>query len=92
VIPLEADGTPLDVRTLITLELKRPDYVVLQPGEQAEAPISWSAWNGPEPGDQAITIWGRDRHRTQVTVTGSRQPVSHAEPTNISSSWFRITS
>ncbi|MCU1616079.1 MAG: hypothetical protein JWO98_3619 [Frankiales bacterium] len=90
VIPLGDDGAPLDVQTVITLELRRPDHVVLEPGEDARAPINRGGWNGAPAGDQAIVVWGRDRHRTQVTVRGSRQPHSRAEPTNISSSWFRI--
>jgi hypothetical protein len=90
VIPLAGDGTPLDVRTIITLELKIPDHVMLEPGQEGRAPVSWGAWDGPPAGDRAVVVWGAERHRTEVGVAGPPQPRSRRGPTNLSSGWFRL--
>jgi hypothetical protein len=90
VIPLAADGTPLDVRTIITLELERPDFVVLEPGQEARAGVGWGAWDGPPAGDRAVVVWGAERHRTEVAVTRPLQPRSRRGPTNLSAGWFRL--
>lgn len=90
VIPLAGDGTPLEVQTIITLELKIPDHVVLESGAEARAPVGWGAWNGPAAGDRAVVVWGAERHRTEVPVAAPRQPPSRSGPTNITSGWFRL--
>lgn len=90
VIPLAGDGSPLDVRTIITLELKIPDFVVAEPGRAVHAPVSWGAWDGPPAGDRAVVTWGAERQRTEVPVAGPRQPRSRSGPTNLSSGWFRL--
>lgn len=87
VTPIGVDGEPLDVRTLITLELRIPDHVVLRPGEIAEAVIGWNAWDGPAPGDQAIVTWGRPPQHAHARVSGPTRPASRAAG-NLSSSWF----
>ena len=92
VIPLAANGVPLDVQTVVTLELRRPDHAVLEPGQQARAPIGWGAWQGAPVGDRAIVAWGEPRRRTTAPVTGPRQPASTAGPTNLTSSWFTTDS
>jgi hypothetical protein len=88
VIPLAADGSPLDVQTIITLELRIPDHVVLEPGQEGRAPVGWGGWDGPPAGDRAVVVWGAERHRTEVPVAGPRQPTSRSGPTNLSSGWF----
>ena len=55
VTPLRADGSPLPVETVITLELRSP--LILQPGERAAASVSWSCWCGHQASDQARVEW-----------------------------------
>ena len=88
VVPLTTDGSPLDVQTVVTLELRRPDHAVLEPGAEARAPIGWGAWRGAPAGDRATVSWGEPRRRTTAQVTGPRQPASTDGPVNLTSSWF----
>src|SRR6202021_1640419 len=57
VTPLGADGTPLPARTVMTLELRNPGYVILQPGQRAVAPVWWASWCGQHASDRAQVGW-----------------------------------
>ncbi|MEV4604083.1 DUF4232 domain-containing protein [Amycolatopsis sp. NPDC049253] len=85
--PLGRDGSPLPLDMIVTLELRHPSHVVLQPGARASAPVSWRSWCGAPAGDRAIVHW--DGGETVVTVEGPRQPeCTSPAPANLSSSWF----
>jgi hypothetical protein len=56
VTPFGVDGTPLPARTVITLEMRPPGYVILQPGQRAAAPVAWLSWCG-----QRVSPAGRSR-------------------------------
>jgi len=90
VAPIGADGTPLPVETVVTMEWLEPGYVILRPGQRAAAPVFWGSWGGQRATDQARVSWG-DR-ATVARVYGPVQPDSTAgKPGNLSSSWFRLT-
>jgi hypothetical protein len=44
VTPLGPDGRPLPAENGITLEMKLPGHVVLEPGHRA-APVAWGGWD-----------------------------------------------
>lgn len=44
--PLGSDGQPLGVDQWITLKMRVPPFVILEPGQSASAPITWSGWSG----------------------------------------------
>lgn len=87
VTPLQPDGTPLSVETVISLEWRSPGYVVLQPGTRAAAPVHWASWCGPQASDRARVDWPGGS--TAATVQGPVQPECvPGRPTNLTSSWF----
>jgi hypothetical protein len=92
VAPVGADGTPLPVQTVVTLEWVQPGYVILQPGQRATAPVFWLSWSGQPASDQARVGWGAGGDRsTLADVHGPLQPECAAgRPDNLSSSWFRL--
>jgi hypothetical protein len=91
VIPLGLDGAPLQTQTLITLEMRHPGYVILQPGQRAAAQVSWSSWCGPPASDRAQVSWGDGE--VIADVHGPVQPdCSPGEPDNLTSSWFNASS
>jgi Protein of unknown function (DUF4232) len=90
VTPLQPDGTPLPVKTIISLELKTPPYVILEPGQRAAAHVHWwSSWRGQQASDQARVKWTGGS--TTAKVHGPTQPeCSPGQPSNLTSSWFRL--
>lgn len=89
VTPLGPDGTPLPARTLITLELRSPGYVTLQPGQRAAAPVWWASWCGQHASDRARVDWPGGS--TVAQVRGPAQPECvQNRPANLSSSWFDL--
>src|ERR1700721_1408242 len=89
VTPLGADGTPLPARTVMTLELRNPGYVILQPGQRAVAPVWWASWCGQHASDRAQVGWPRGSAVPQVSGPGQPECVQ-SRPTNLSSSWFDL--
>jgi len=87
--PLGADGEPLDTTGVVSLELKLPGYVVLQPGDKAAAPVGWAGWDGPAASGVVLVSW--DGARTEVQASGPAQPPSQGPATNLWSSWFVLT-
>lgn len=86
--PLGLDGTPLPAETVITLELRQPGYVDLEPGQRAAAEVGWSGWDGAAAAPRAQVSW---RGGTVVApVEGPAQPASAEPPCNLSSSWFGL--
>jgi hypothetical protein len=89
VTPLRADGSPLPTQTIISLELRSPGYVVLQPGERAAAPVLWSSWCGEPAGDRARVDWPGGS--AIATVHGPAQPDCVPDTgANLTSSWFDL--
>ena len=89
VTPLQPDGTPLPVETIVTFELHIPPYVVLEPGQRAASRVHWGSWCGQQASDRARVNWSGGS--TVATVHGPTQPeCSPAKPDNLTSSWFRL--
>jgi hypothetical protein len=86
--PLGADGRPLATQTVVTLEARRPDFVVVPPGGRARSAVTWAGWAGPPATGRLEVGWG-DRRSTAV-VRGPVQPARTAEPHNLTSSWFEL--
>lgn len=86
--PLGLDGRPLPVETIITLEMRHPGYVVLEPGQRAAADVGWGGWDGAGASPRAEVTW--QGGAAAAAVQGPVQPASTAPPCNISSSWFRL--
>jgi hypothetical protein len=90
VTPLQPDGTPLPVQTIVTLEEKIPSYVVLEPGQSAASRVHWGSWCGQQASDRARVDWPGGS--TAATVHGPTQPeCSPAQPDHLISSWFHLT-
>jgi hypothetical protein len=89
VTPLQPDGTPLSVETLVTLEEKIPPYVIIEPGQRAAARVHWRAWCGQQASDRARVDWFGGS--TAAKVHGPTQPeCSPGQPDNLTSSWFHL--
>lgn len=90
VTPLAVGGSRLDLPHAVTLEMLVPGYVDVPPGGRARAPISWGAWDGPEPSGDVVVSWGPYEGPVEVTVPaiGPRQPGRTSGGVNTSSSWF----
>jgi hypothetical protein len=85
-IPVGVDGQPLAADTIVTLEMRPPGYVELQPGERARTRVGWGGWDGPPASGRFVVAWGGDR--VEVSADGPRQPESQGPGTNLWSSWF----
>src|SRR5215470_8044635 len=57
VTPLQPDGVPLQVKTIIGFELKVPRYVILEPGQRAASRVHWASWCGQSASDRAWVKW-----------------------------------
>ncbi|HEY0998317.1 MAG TPA: DUF4232 domain-containing protein [Streptosporangiaceae bacterium] len=89
VTPLQRDGTPLAVETIISLEWVSPGYVSLQPGERAAARMFWGSWCGQQASDRARVDWPGGS--TVAEVHGPTQPEClQGHPSNLTSSWFKL--
>ncbi|WP_442875880.1 DUF4232 domain-containing protein [Amycolatopsis sp. NBC_01488] len=55
--PLGLDGQPLGVGQWVTLELRIPPFVILEPGQLASASISWSGWSGRSASGRIVVSW-----------------------------------
>ena len=84
--PLDADGQPLDAPTIISAELRMPDYAELDPGEAARSNVGWGGWDGPAAGGIVRVEWRGGQ--ADVPVSGPRQPSATGPATNLWSSWF----
>ena len=87
--PLGQDGSPLEVAHITSLEMRRPGFVVLRPGQRARAGISWAGWDGPAVGRNVLVRIGP--FETNIAAIGPTQPQRVREPTNTSSTWFEVT-
>ena len=85
-IPLDTDGQPLGTDTIITLEMKMPNYAELDPGESASADVGWAGWDGPAAGGTVRVEWPGGQ--VDVPAVGPRQPAGRGPATNLWSSWF----
>jgi hypothetical protein len=89
VAPLHSDGTPLPVKTIVTLEWRNPGYVNLQPGQRAAATVFWGSWCGQQASDQALVTWPGGS--TTARVNGPTQPECGPNRAgNLTSSWFNL--
>lgn len=89
ITPLDLDGAPLAVETMVTLEWMEPGYAVLQPGQRAASPVTWREWCGKTASGRARVSW--DGGSTVSDVSGPTQPeCSQGMADNLSSSWFRL--
>jgi hypothetical protein len=88
--PIGADGEVLDTETVVSLELRIPDYVDLAPGGRARAPIGWAGWDGAPASGRIIVEWPGGQ--VAVLAEGPRQPASTGPATNLWSSWFELES
>jgi Protein of unknown function (DUF4232) len=89
--PLDATGRPLDTSVVVSLELRRPDSVIVPPGGRARAAVSWAGWSGPPAGDRALVRWGGPgQAEATASVRGPAQPARTTEPHNLTSSWFGL--
>ena len=87
--PLQPDGTPLPVETVISLEMRTPGYVILSPGDRAAAPVSWASWSGQRASDRAQVSW--DGGSAVTEVRGPAQPECvQGRSGNLTSSWFGL--
>ena len=89
VTPLRPDGTPLPAQTLVTLEMRIPGYVILQPGQRAASRVSWSSWCGDPASDRAQVEWHGGSAAAEVQ--GPAQPACDPDkPDNLTSFWFDL--
>lgn len=89
VTPLRPDGTPLPAHTIISLEMRSPGYVVLQPGQRAAASVSWASWCGQQASNRAQVDWPGGS--TIAEVHGPPQPAcSPSRASNLTTSWFDL--
>jgi hypothetical protein len=89
VTPLQVDGSPLPVDTIITLEMRTPGYVNLQPGQRAAARLIWGSWCGQPASDRALVKWPGGS--ATARVVGPAQPdCGPSRAYNITSSWFNL--
>ena len=89
--PLDATGRPLDTSTVVSMELRRPDFVVVPPGARARAAVTWSGWSGPPAADRALVRWGAPgQAEATASVRGPAQPAGTARPHNLTSTWFGL--
>lgn len=89
VTPLQSDGTPLPVITIVGMEGRDPDYVILQPGQRAVARVYWRSWCGQQASDRARVDWPGGS--AIAKVHGPVQPECLQDrPTNLTSSWFKL--
>lgn len=84
--PLDTDGNPLETVSIMTLELKLPGYVELDPGESAASEVGWGGWDGPAAGGIVRVEWPGGQ--ADVQAAGPRQPSATGSATNLWSSWF----
>jgi hypothetical protein len=84
--PLDADGHPLEADSVITLELRVPGYVELDPGDSATADVGWAGWDGLAAGGTVRVEWPGGQ--ADVPAAGPRQPAGSGPATNLWSSWF----
>jgi hypothetical protein len=89
VTPLQPDGEPLPVATIVSFEGREPDYVILQPGQRATTRVRWGSWCGQQASDRAQVNWPGGS--AVATVHGPVQPQClPGHPTNLTSSWFHL--
>ena len=87
--PLHADGTPLPVETVISLEMLTPGFVILPPGDRAAARVSWASWCGQPASGRAQVSW--DGGSALAEVRGPAQPECvQGRSGNLTSSWFGL--
>lgn len=92
--PLGLDGEPLPAVALSTADGRTPDYVVVEPGARAAAPVGWSQWCGAPAAGRARVTW--DGGTAMAAVEGPAQPgcepgESGDHPGNLYTSWFELT-
>lgn len=88
--PLGVDGRPLPAQTVVTMEMRMPGWVVLQPGARAASRVGWSGWCGDPASGRAHVRW--EQGEATIMVDGPPQPrcPDGGQPVNLWSSWFRV--
>lgn len=81
--PVGVDGKPLPVQTLITLEMRLPGYVIVQPGQSAAAPVAWGSWCVRPASDQARPGPGSDTTPQTPQTSGSGRRVVNGFPLSL---------
>jgi hypothetical protein len=87
--PLDAEGNPLDTASVMTMELRLPGYVELDPGESAASQVGWAGWDGPPASGVVRVEWPGGQ--ADVPAAGPPQPAATGPATNLWSSWFDRT-
>jgi hypothetical protein len=84
--PLDDQGRPLETSTIVSLELRLPGYVDLDPGESASSEVGWAGWDGRPAGAAVVVQWPGGQ--VEVLAAGPSQPSATGPATNLWSSWF----
>ncbi len=84
--PLGAEGNPLEIQTVVTMELAMPGHVELDPGECAFSNVGWAGWNGPVASGSVLVEWPGGQ--VEVRASGPHQPSATGPATNLWSTWF----
>jgi hypothetical protein len=87
--PIGVDGQPLAAETVVTLELRLPGYVELEPGKRASTVVGWAGWDGPPASGTVIVQWPGGQ--VDVAASGPRQPHATGPAVNLWASWFTRT-
>jgi hypothetical protein len=85
----EINGNPMDTETVVTLELRLPGHVVIEPGQRVMAPVSWGDWCGPaavRPSTGEVARRVSRNHGRETACPGC----DRTQPTNTTASWFNL--
>jgi hypothetical protein len=86
--PLGLDGQPLGVDQSVTLEMRIPPFVILEPGQSASAPITWSGWSGRSASGRIVVLWEGGSATVDASGPIEPAPPKRGAAGNLSSSWF----
>jgi hypothetical protein len=84
--PLDGQGRPLETSTIVSLELRLPGYLELDPGESAFSAVGWAGWDGRPASATVVVQWPGGQ--AEVQASGPSQPAATGPATNLWSSWF----
>ena len=86
--PLGSDGQPLGVDQWVTLEMRVPPFVILEPGQSASAPITWSGWSGRSASGRIVVSWQGGSATVDAAGPIEPGPPKRGVVGSLSSSWF----